>query len=89
MAHSTGLAAGIDIDAFAPRLSFFWGIGMNFYMVQQDHRITSFMTRLPGVYSYRGKGRDLWYLQSLYSLNAQISLILKSLLGADPLVGLY
>ncbi|CAI8032598.1 Methylmalonyl-CoA mutase, mitochondrial, partial [Geodia barretti] len=29
----TGLAAGIDIDAFAPRLSFFWGIGMNFYMV--------------------------------------------------------
>ena len=28
-----GIAAGIDIDAFAPRLSFFWGIGMNFYMV--------------------------------------------------------
>jgi len=28
-----GLAAGIEIDAFAPRLSFFWGIGMNFYMV--------------------------------------------------------
>ena len=28
-----GLKAGIDIDAFAPRLSFFWGIGMNFYMV--------------------------------------------------------
>jgi methylmalonyl-CoA mutase len=28
----TGLAAGIDIDDFAPRLSFFWGIGMNFYM---------------------------------------------------------
>lgn len=25
-----GLAAGIDIDAFAPRLSFFWGIGMDF-----------------------------------------------------------
>ncbi|KAL3320343.1 hypothetical protein Ciccas_000983 [Cichlidogyrus casuarinus] len=24
--------AGLDIDAFAPRLSFFWGIGMNFYM---------------------------------------------------------
>ena len=23
----------MDIDAFAPRLSFFWGIGMNFYMV--------------------------------------------------------
>jgi methylmalonyl-CoA mutase len=27
-----GLAAGIDIDAFAPRLSFFWAIGMNFFM---------------------------------------------------------
>jgi methylmalonyl-CoA mutase len=28
----TALAAGLDIDQFAPRLSFFWGIGMNFYM---------------------------------------------------------
>lgn len=27
----TGLDAGIDIDAFAPRLSFFWGIGMDFF----------------------------------------------------------
>ncbi|MGV0634698.1 methylmalonyl-CoA mutase [Mycolicibacillus trivialis] len=27
-----GLDAGLDIDAFAPRLSFFWGIGMNFFM---------------------------------------------------------
>ncbi|ONH24797.1 methylmalonyl-CoA mutase [Pseudofrankia asymbiotica] len=27
-----GLAAGLDIDAFAPRLSFFWAIGMNFFM---------------------------------------------------------
>jgi len=27
-----GLAAGLDIDRFAPRLSFFWGIGMNFFM---------------------------------------------------------
>ncbi|MGB1119854.1 MAG: methylmalonyl-CoA mutase family protein, partial [Chitinophagales bacterium] len=26
----TGLEAGLDIDAFAPRLSFFWGIGMDF-----------------------------------------------------------
>ena len=25
-------AAGLDIDAFAPRLSFFWAIGMNFFM---------------------------------------------------------
>ena len=28
----TGIAAGLDIDAFAPRLSFFWGIGMNPFM---------------------------------------------------------
>jgi len=28
----TALAAGLNIDEFAPRLSFFWGIGMNFYM---------------------------------------------------------
>ncbi|MCD4695765.1 MAG: methylmalonyl-CoA mutase [Bacteroidales bacterium] len=27
-----GVNAGMDIDAFAPRLSFFWGIGMNHYM---------------------------------------------------------
>ena len=27
-----GIAAGIDVDAFAPRLSFFWGIGMNHFM---------------------------------------------------------
>ena len=27
-----GLDAGLDIDRFAPRLSFFWAIGMNFFM---------------------------------------------------------
>ncbi|WP_455359824.1 methylmalonyl-CoA mutase [Streptomyces sp. SYSU K21746] len=27
-----GLDAGLDVDAFAPRLSFFWAIGMNFFM---------------------------------------------------------
>ncbi|MDO3297546.1 methylmalonyl-CoA mutase [Mycobacteroides abscessus] len=27
-----GLAGGLDIDVFAPRLSFFWAIGMNFFM---------------------------------------------------------
>jgi len=27
-----GVAAGMSIDAFAPRLSFFWAIGMNFFM---------------------------------------------------------
>jgi methylmalonyl-CoA mutase len=28
----TGINAGIDVDAFAPRLSFFWAIGMNHFM---------------------------------------------------------
>jgi methylmalonyl-CoA mutase len=28
----TGIATGLDIDEFAPRLSFFWGIGMNHFM---------------------------------------------------------
>jgi len=28
----TGLKAGIDIDSFAPRLSFFWAVGMNYFM---------------------------------------------------------
>ncbi|MBN3035243.1 MAG: methylmalonyl-CoA mutase [Bacteroidales bacterium] len=28
----TGVASGLDIDAFAPRISFFWGVGMNHFM---------------------------------------------------------
>ena len=28
----TGIQAGIDVDAFAPRLSFFWAVGMNYFM---------------------------------------------------------
>jgi methylmalonyl-CoA mutase len=28
----TGIASGMDIDRFAPRLSFFWAIGMNYFM---------------------------------------------------------
>ena len=28
----TGVAAGMDIDIFAPRLSFFWAVGMNYFM---------------------------------------------------------
>ena len=28
----TGIEAGLDIDEFAPRFSFFWGIGMDFFM---------------------------------------------------------
>ena len=29
----SGVSRGLDVDKFAPRLSFFWGIGMNFYLV--------------------------------------------------------
>ncbi len=28
----SGIAAGLDVDTFAPRLSFFWAIGMNYFM---------------------------------------------------------
>jgi methylmalonyl-CoA mutase len=28
----TGIRAGLDIDSFAPRVSFFWGVGMNHFM---------------------------------------------------------
>lgn len=28
----TGIEAGLDVDAFAPRLSFFWAVGMNYFM---------------------------------------------------------
>ena len=28
----TGLKAGLAVDDFAPRLSFFWGVGMNYFM---------------------------------------------------------
>jgi methylmalonyl-CoA mutase len=39
----SALAAGLDIDAFAPRLSFFWGIGMNFFMEVAKLRAARFM----------------------------------------------
>ena len=28
----TGVKSGLNIDDFAPRISFFWGIGMDFFM---------------------------------------------------------
>ena len=28
----TAIASGLDVDEFAGRLSFFWAIGMNFYL---------------------------------------------------------
>jgi len=44
-----GLAAGLDIDAFAPRLSFFWAIGMNVFMeIAKMRAARSLWTRLVG-----------------------------------------
>lgn len=39
----TGIEAGIDIDSFAPRLSFFWGIGMNYFMEIAKMRAARFL----------------------------------------------
>ena len=39
----TALAAGLSIDDFAPRLSFFWGVGMNFYMEIAKMRAARFL----------------------------------------------
>ncbi len=36
----TSVKAGLDIDKVAPRLSFFWAIGMNFYMEIAKMRVT-------------------------------------------------
>ena len=45
----TGQAAGLDVDAFAPRLSFFWAIGMNFFMeVAKMRAARSIWARLVG-----------------------------------------
>ena len=42
-----GLKAGLDIDRFAPRLSFFWAIGMNFFMeVAKMRAARSFATSM-------------------------------------------
>ena len=38
----TGIKAGIDIDKFAPRLSFFWAIGMNYFMEVAKMRAGTF-----------------------------------------------
>ncbi|MCM3724513.1 methylmalonyl-CoA mutase [Neobacillus cucumis] len=39
----TGLKAGIDIDLFAPRLSFFWAIGINYFMEVAKMRAARFI----------------------------------------------
>ncbi|WP_420491331.1 methylmalonyl-CoA mutase [Neobacillus drentensis] len=39
----TGLKAGIEVDSFAPRLSFFWAIGMNYFMEIAKMRAARFI----------------------------------------------
>jgi len=48
----TAIAAGLGIDDFAPRLSFFWGIGMNFYMEIAKMRAARLLwTRIVGEFN--------------------------------------
>ncbi|MBM3999183.1 MAG: methylmalonyl-CoA mutase [Planctomycetes bacterium] len=47
----TGLRAGLGIDAFCPRLSFFWGIGMDYFMEVAKLRAARWMwARMIGVF---------------------------------------
>jgi methylmalonyl-CoA mutase len=39
----TGIKAGLEIDHFAPRLSFFWAIGMNYFMEVAKMRAARYM----------------------------------------------
>ncbi len=48
-----GINAGMSIDAFAPRLSFFWAIGMNHFM-----EIAKMRAAQRGPHSHRGNGRS-------------------------------
>jgi len=67
----TGINAGLDIDSFAPRLSFFWAIGMNHFMEIAKMRaarmlwakiVRQFNPRNPKSRQdlYRGDGRSAW-----------------------------
>jgi methylmalonyl-CoA mutase len=50
----TGIAAGLDVDHFAPRLSFFFGIGMNFFMeVAKLRAARALWSRLVGDFDAR------------------------------------
>jgi methylmalonyl-CoA mutase len=54
-----GVAAGIDIDRFAPRLSFFWAIGMNFFMEVAKMRAARLLWATPDEARVRAQGRAL------------------------------
>ncbi|KAB7496717.1 Methylmalonyl-CoA mutase, mitochondrial [Armadillidium nasatum] len=46
----TGLKAGLSIDQFAPRLSFFWGVGMNFYMDPYNNIVRTTIEAMAAVF---------------------------------------
>ena len=64
-----GLKAGLDVDSFSPRISFFWGIGMNFFMEVAKMRAA----------------RLIWAkLMSQFEPKDDRSLSLRSLTAQDP-----
>ena len=54
-----GVAAGLDIDRFAPRLSFFWAIGMNFFMEVAKLRAARLLWSTPDAEELFAEGRAL------------------------------
>ena len=69
-----GRAVGLDVDAFAPRLSFFWAIGMNFFMEVAKMRAARLLwARLvrPGRDEPRVAARSTHCQTSGWSLTAQ------------------
>lgn len=80
---STGLEAGLKIDEFASRLSFFWGISMNFYMeiakMRAARRLWAHMIKE----RFNAKSEKSMILRthcqtSGWSLTEQVKLILKN-----------
>jgi methylmalonyl-CoA mutase len=71
----TGLAAGLEIDAFAPRMSFFWAIGMDFLMEVAKLRAARLMwARLMRPYAPKDKRSSMLRTHSQtsgWSLTAQ------------------
>jgi methylmalonyl-CoA mutase len=70
-----GQAAGLAIDAFAPRLSFFWGVGMNFFMEVAKLRAARLLwdrlTRSFGAAAPRSRSLRAHCQTSGWSLTAQ------------------
>jgi methylmalonyl-CoA mutase len=54
-----GVAAGMDVDRFAPRLSFFWAIGMNYFMEVAKMRAGRLMWAEAVGKKVRGQGPTL------------------------------